>query len=135
MELFPGLTKSQQYTIKEEDIASFNGQVVHRVCSTFVLAREVEWATRQYVLDVLQPGQEGIGTQLTIDHEGPAFPGEVLTIDSRIESWDRGQLLCSFKAHVAGRPVASGKTGQRIMDKMKLAERFMQVRAQAAAKN
>jgi fluoroacetyl-CoA thioesterase len=71
----PGDKKRLAYRVKREDVAAFQGEVVHPVCSTFTLAREVEWATRQFVLEMREPHEEGIGTQLVIDHKSPAFVG------------------------------------------------------------
>ena len=51
----------------------FSGKVVHPVCATFALARDIEWTTRQFVLQMRDDDEEGIGTMLTIDHRSPAL--------------------------------------------------------------
>jgi fluoroacetyl-CoA thioesterase len=116
----PGEKKIMHYRVREPDVASFNGEVVHPVCATFTLAREIEWATRQFVLEMREQDEEGIGTFLTIDHKGPAFVGEEITIEAVIDRIERHELICSYIAKVEDRMVASGKTGQKILKREKL---------------
>jgi fluoroacetyl-CoA thioesterase len=68
------------------DFASFDSGLVHPVCSTYVLAREMEWASRLFVLDMLEDDEEGIGTKLEINHLSPALEGEELRVEATISS-------------------------------------------------
>lgn len=114
--------KQHQYLVKPDDIAAFHGRVVHRVCATFVLAREVEWTTRQFVFDLCEPAEEGIGTHVSIDHKSPAFVGEEITFTARIDALEGNLLTCSVEARVGDRLIATGKTGQRILPREKIAK-------------
>lgn len=117
-------TKSLTYRVKPEDVAAFNGEVVHQVCSTFTLAREIEWTTRQFVLDLRDDDEEGIGTHVSIDHKSPAFVGEDIIFTARIDSLVNGELICSYEAHVGERLIAVGKTGQKILKRDKISKIF-----------
>ena len=119
-----GSSKEVRYLVKEDDVASFKGEIVHPVCSTFTLAREVEWATRQFVLDMRDGDEEGIGTSLTIKHRGPAFVGEELIIEASIININSNELMCSFIVRVGGRIVATGETGQKILKREKITKLF-----------
>ncbi|GIV37792.1 MAG: hypothetical protein KatS3mg032_2171 [Cyclobacteriaceae bacterium] len=44
----PGDVQEYRFTVQPDDVACFNDEVVHPVCSTFTLAREIEWTTRQF---------------------------------------------------------------------------------------
>lgn len=112
------------YRVREEDVAAFNGEVVHAVCSTFVLAREIEWTTRQFVLQIRDDDEEGIGTHVSIDHKSPAFVGEDIIFTARIVTLDQGELICSYDARVGDRLIATGKTGQKILKREKIARIF-----------
>lgn len=103
--------------ITPDDIASFYGQVVHEVYSTFALARDAEWTGRQFVLGMKEDDEEGIGTELLVNHLKPAFPGETITFVGRIEYIERNEVICSFEAKVGDRLIATGKTGQKILKK------------------
>lgn len=119
-----GDLKQTRYTVKEEDVAAFQGNVVHRVCATFTLAREIEWTTRQFVLDLRDDDEEGVGTSLSIDHRGPAFVGEEITFTAWFDHMDDHELICSYEAKVKDRLIAVGKTGQKILKREKIVKLF-----------
>jgi fluoroacetyl-CoA thioesterase len=106
--------------VESADIAAFSGMVVHPVYSTFALARDVEWATRQFVIDMRDEDEEGIGTLLTIEHTSPAFMGEEVVFTSTIDGLNDHEVLCSYKVEVGERLIARGKTGQKILKKDKI---------------
>jgi fluoroacetyl-CoA thioesterase len=115
-----GDRKWYTHTVQPADVAAFHGQVVHSVCATFSLAREVEWATRQFVLDLREDDEEGVGTFLSIEHKGPAFVGEDIVIEAWVESLEGNELICAYQASVQQRLVATGKTGQKILKRERL---------------
>ena len=119
-----GDTKTYLITIKESDVAAFHGKVVHSVCSTFALARNIEWSSRLFVLEMKEPDEEGIGTMLTIEHKSPAFVGEELMIEAKIENIKGNELICTYIASVGERIVAFGKTGQKVLKKKKIETLF-----------
>jgi len=113
----PGDEKEYRVVVSENDIASFHGEQVHPVCSTFTLAREIEWSTRLFVLEVIEPEEEGIGTMINIEHLGPAYVGEQLHIISRVRSFIENELICDYTVKVGDRTIARGETGQKIIKK------------------
>ena len=117
----PGDIKEFRSVVRTEDVARFHGVVVHEVCSTFALARDIEWTTRQFVLDMKEDDEEGVGTYLQIKHMGPAFVGEEITFRGIFDHLTDNELVCSFEAFVGDREIARGKTGQKILkvDKIK----------------
>ena len=119
-----GDIKEYRSVVKPQDVASFQGQTVHDVCSTFALAREVEWTTRQFVLDMKDENEEGIGTFLQISHEAPAFVGEEIIFRGMYEGMAGNELMCSFEARVGDRMVARGKTVQKILTLEKIRSIF-----------
>jgi len=119
-----GDVKEYKTVVRQADVARFHGSIVHPVCSTFALARDVEWTTRQFVLEMKDDDEEGIGTYLQISHLGPAFVGEEITIKGRFESLSGSELMCSFEARVGDRMIASGKTGQKILKLEKIKSIF-----------
>jgi fluoroacetyl-CoA thioesterase len=120
----PGDKKQIVYTVLSEDVAAFKGNVVHAVCATFTLAREIEWATRQFVLEMRDDDEEGIGTYLTIEHKGPAYVGEQLVVEAWVDKVEGNELICSYQAKVNDRLIATGKTGQKILKREKLKKLF-----------
>ena len=120
----PDDRKQTRYVVRQEDVAAFNGEVVHPVCSTFALGREVEWAGRQFVLEMRETHEEGVGTQLVIDHKAPAFVGEEIVVTAIVDKIENHELICTFEATVNGRIIATGKTGQKILSREKINKIF-----------
>ncbi|MEP2772562.1 MAG: hotdog domain-containing protein [Fulvivirga sp.] len=119
-----GDKKQYAFTVEAKDVARFHGETVHEVCSTFVLAREVEWSTRLFVLDMTESDEEGVGTMLEIKHKSPAFVGETVLIEAEVERFENNELICNYAARVHDRLVAVGQTGQKILKKDKIKEIF-----------
>ena len=116
----------QEYrrVIEPGDIASFQGKVVHSVCATFALARDIEWTSRLFILQMCESDEEGIGTMLTINHKGPAFVGEELAIFARVQQLTDNELICSYEVFVEDRLIATGLTGQKILTREKIGRLF-----------
>ena len=119
-----GDIKEYRTVVTSQDVATFHGATVHAVCSTFALAREVEWTTRLFVLEMKEEGEEGVGTYLEIHHEGPAFVGEEIVIQGRYEAMTGVELTCSFVARTGNRVIALGKTRQKILTVEKIKSIF-----------
>ena len=118
------INDKKQYTkiVKATDLASFELGMVHPFCSTFALAREIEWSSRLFVLEMLDEDEEGIGTKLEINHISPALEGEELMIEAIITSLKHHEIICRIEVSVQDRKIASGITGQKILKKTKLAD-------------
>ena len=116
----PGDQKIYQFRVGEDDTAAFHGEQVHPVCSTFVLAREIEWSSRLFVLEMKEEDEEGIGTQLSIQHASPAFIGEKLEIVATVKSLVKNEIICTYEVRVEDRLIAHGETGQKVMLKERI---------------
>jgi fluoroacetyl-CoA thioesterase len=115
-----GDRKSYSTIVQSSDQATFHGQLVHPVCSTFALAREMEWSSRLFFIDMMEEDEEGVGTFLDIQHRSPAFVGEALIITATIGSIVGNELMCNIEVKSGERIIALGKTGQRMLKKDKL---------------
>jgi fluoroacetyl-CoA thioesterase len=115
-----GDSKTYRHRVSAADFARFNGEVVHPVYSTFALARDAEWTTRQFVLEMRDDDEEGIGTFVHIDHRSPAFENDEVSFQGVVEEVRGNELICSVVATVNDRVVATVRTGQKILKKDKL---------------
>ena len=106
--------------VTDKDVAAFHGKVVHPVCSTFTLAREAEWTTRQFVLDLKEEHEEGIGTFVTVEHKAPAKVGSTILFEAWIERLEQNEIVCRYQASVQHKVVATGTTGQKVFAKEKI---------------
>lgn len=104
----------------DEDVAKFETGIVHPFYGTFALGRDAEWASRQFVLEMLDEDEEGIGTFLTIEHHSPALVGETVVFKASIFNLQGNAIDCNYEAHVNDRLIATGTTGQKILKKEKV---------------
>ncbi len=123
-----GDKKEYTITVSEKDIAEFETGVVHRFYSTFALARDAEWACRLFVLDMKESDEEGIGTFIHVDHHSPALIGTQVLFVAEVKSIKGNEIICSFKATLGGRLIATGETGQKILKKERLQQLAKQVK-------
>lgn len=107
-------------TVTEQDQAIFHGEVLHPVCATFALARDFEWSSRLFFLEMKEEDEEGVGTYLSVEHKSPAFVGEEIIFTARVEEIMGMELFCAIEARVGDRLVAFGKTGQKMLKKERL---------------
>ena len=119
--------KQHRKIVGATDLANFEVGMVHPFCSTFVLAREMEWASRLFVLEMLDEDEEGIGTKLEINHLSPALEGEELIIEAKITSLEQHEIICGIEVTVGERVIATGITGQKILKKTKLADLIINI--------
>ena len=116
-------------TVTEADLATFETGNVHPFYATFALGRDVEWACRQFVLDLKEADEEGIGTFLNITHKSPAMLGDVVEIRAMLTELHGNTVNCSFVVMVSDRLVAEGTQGQKILKREKLDRLIDQIRA------
>ncbi|HQQ96311.1 MAG TPA: hotdog domain-containing protein [Cyclobacteriaceae bacterium] len=120
----PGDTKEFRTVVKETDQAIFHETLLHPVCSTFALARDIEWSSRLFFIEMKEDDEEGVGTLLEIEHRSPAFVGEELVIKATVARVVGNELICEIEVKTGSRLVAVGKTGQRMLKKEKLKQIF-----------
>lgn len=111
-------------TVTEADQAIFHGEVLHAVCSTFALARDFEWSSRLFFIEMKESDEEGVGTYLSIDHKSPSFVGEEIKIVATVEKLEGNELICSIEARCGNRLIATGNTGQKMLKKDRLKQLF-----------
>ena len=120
----PGDVKTYRKVVTDSDLAPFHGETLHPVYSTFSLARDFEWSSRLFFLEMKEEDEEGVGTFLSIEHKSPAKVGEEVIITARIETILDNELICIIEARSGDRLIASGKTGQKMLKKEKLNKLF-----------
>jgi len=115
-----GHTMRLVHIVEQADLATFETGNVHPFYSTFALGRDAEWTCRQFVLQMKENDEEGIGTFLNIRHKSPAMLGDTVEFIATVSLLEGHQIDCSFVAKVGDRIVAEGEQGQKILKKEKL---------------
>jgi fluoroacetyl-CoA thioesterase len=116
----PGDQKKFVKQVTASDFVRFEAEVLHAVYATYSLARDFEWSSRLFFIEMKELDEEGVGTFLSIDHKSPAFEGETVTITATVEKCEGHELICAIEARVEDRIIAVGKTGQKMLKLEKL---------------
>ena len=119
-----GATKTFIHKVVDGDAARFESGEVHNVYSTFALSRDAEWSGRLFVLEMKEPGEEGIGTGITVTHHSPALMGQDVVFTATLAEVNKNEVVVDYTAHVGDRLIGSGKTWQKILKKEKLDRLF-----------
>jgi predicted thioesterase len=123
-----GDVKTYQVTVTEKDTAQFGGDEVHPVYATFALARDAEWTCRQFVLQMKEAHEEGIGTHVTVNHQAPALVGETVRFRATLTQVADHKVICEYVAYVGSRLIAYGEQGQKILSRTRLNNLFESLR-------
>ncbi|MFC4075879.1 thioesterase family protein [Salinithrix halophila] len=83
-----------EVTVTREMTASFGGVEVHPVLSTVSMVYHMEWAGRKVILPFLEPGEEGVGGAISVEHRAPAPVGKVVTFTAEAIEVTSRKVLC-----------------------------------------
>lgn len=119
-----GSAKFHDFVVNQKDLAKFTEGLVHPVCSTFALAREVEYASRLFVLEGKAEDEEGIGTFLEIKHIAPALLGARIHCKAEVLTHIEQELICKVDVYEGEKQLASCRTGQKVLKKEQLKKIF-----------
>lgn len=123
-----GDRKTFERVVRKEDTAAFESGSVHPVYATFALARDAEWCSRLFVLEMKEELEEGIGTFVNVKHISPAFTGDTVLFEAVISELEGNGINCLFMAKVGERIIAEGKTGQKILTKERIGKMFKELK-------
>jgi predicted thioesterase len=94
---------------------------VHPVYATYTMAKHFEEAGRKLLLRYLEPGEEGLGSSVSVEHLAPSWVGDRLMIEARCVAVDGTRLTCECRAtDGAGRQVGTGSTVQVVLPRDRL---------------
>lgn len=117
-----GATFEHSITVVTEMCPHFDGAMLHPVLATWTVVHQFEIAGRKLLEPHLEPGEEGIGVHISVDHGSPACVGSVVSFRAVAEASDGRRLRTRMTAGVGDRVIASGLFVQAIVRKDKLAE-------------
>lgn len=123
----PGDRQVYETTVTPAKLARFEGQLVHPVYATFALGQDAEWACRQFVLAMQEPGETGMGTFLSIQHLAPAPLGAAVRIEAELVAVEGREVRCRYRAFSGSRLLAQGEQHQRIVSQARLDQHLQQL--------
>jgi predicted thioesterase len=108
---------------------------LHRVYSTYTMAKHFEEVGRKLLVPHLEPFEQGIGSAVNVEHVGMALPGMQVRLEARFDRLQGRRLWCSVRAwNELGDLIGRGSTVQVVMAAALLERRFadLEVRLRAA---
>jgi fluoroacetyl-CoA thioesterase len=103
--------------VRPGDLARFGTDLVHPLYSTFALARDAEWTCRQFVIQLAEADEEGMGTAIQVNHKSPAAEGSLVEITATLRSIHGNEITCDFTAICGNHIIATGYQVQKILKK------------------
>jgi fluoroacetyl-CoA thioesterase len=113
----PAATASHRHTVTGADVAAFADGVVHRVYGTAAMVRDMEYASRLVLLDLLEPGEEGVGAEVWCRHLAPVPVGATVELVATATEQGARRLVCRVEARYDGRLVGEGRVTQVVVDR------------------
>lgn len=125
--LKPGHREQMQVTVTGEMTASFGGKEVHPTLSTVAMIYYMEWVGRQVILPFLEEGEEGVGSEISIQHRAPAPVGKEVTFTAEVIEVKPPKVVCRVRAEHDKSLVGAGTFVQAILSKQGILERIRQM--------
>ena len=98
---------------------------LHRVYSTYTMAKHFEEVGRKLLVPHLEPFEQGIGSAVNVEHVGMALPGMRVRLEARFDRMQGRRLWCSVQAwNELGDLIGRGSTVQVVMEAARLEQRF-----------
>jgi predicted thioesterase len=110
--------------VTPEMTARFFDCLIHPVYATFALVEHAEYATRQAILQFLEPGEDAVGASIELEHTGATPVGWIVEIRARVVAVEGRSIRCEIRAYNRHGEIARGRGGQRVVSKEKLRARI-----------
>ena len=124
--LKPGLTATRRITIDKPRTIDFLGENL-RVYATPELVRDFEIACREFLLTHCDPGEDSVGTGISVTHGGATLLGMNVDITVTVKAVDGRKVAFELVARDGAEEVSRGEHGRFVVEVEKL-------RARVAAK-
>lgn len=88
----------------------------HQVYATYWMARHFEEVGRMVLVPHLEPGDQGVGTKVHVEHEAAALVGDTVHVTGRHRETSGNRLVVDCEARLAdGTVVGRGWTEQAVL--------------------
>ncbi len=125
-----GLTFSREVVVDESRCIGFMGKE-GMVYATPRMVSDVEYSCRDYLLEHLDPGEDSVGSHVTIDHLAATPLGLKVKIDVKIAEVDRRKVTFEFTVTDPVEQCGRGKHVRFVVESAKTRERLAAKRAKA----
>ena len=128
--LKPGLSSSRSVLVDESRCIGFMGKE-GAVYATPRMVSDVEYTCRDFLLAHLDPGEDSVGTHVSIDHLAATPLGLNVSVEIKIEEVDRRKVVFGFSVKDPIEEVGRGRHVRFVVETAKTRERLAAKRAKA----
>ena len=125
-----GLSHRKTLKVDEARCIGFMGKE-GMVYATPRMVSDVEYACRDFLLEHLDPGEDSVGTHVSIDHLAATPLGLDVTIEITVSEIDRRKVTFSFSVKDPVEEVGRGTHVRFVVETAKTRERLAAKRAKA----
>jgi len=125
-----GLQTTKAVAVDESRCIGFMGKE-GMVYATPRMVSDVEYTCRDFLLQHLDPGEDSVGTHVSIDHLAATPMGLKVTIEAQIAEIDRRKVVFSFSVKDPIEEVGRGRHVRFVVETAKTRERLAAKRAKA----
>ena len=125
-----GITVSREYSIDRSRTIDFMGEDA-RVYATPMLVRDIEVASRDLLLEHLDPGEDSVGTRVEIDHLAATLLGMKVTITATLAELKGRAAIFEVSASDGVDVVCRGRNSRFIANVEQVKQRLKQKQAKA----
>lgn len=109
-------------TVTPDMCATLDGVAIHPVYSTFWLAYHAEVAARRAIEGYFDEGENAVGGEVCIRHEGMCAIGDHVRVEARVTNVREKMITCSIEAFSSTRRIASGHQVQIVLPQTRIDE-------------
>jgi len=128
--LIPGIAGRKVLHVDEGRCIAFMGPE-NAVYATPHMVSDVEYAIRDFLLAYLDPGEDTVGTHVSIDHLAATPKGMRVTIEYAVTKVDGRSVRCAFKVRDEVEECGAGVHVRFVVDVDKTRQRLAKKRASA----
>jgi fluoroacetyl-CoA thioesterase len=119
------LTVTPEMTVQFEELGR-----LHPVYASYWMAKHFEEAGRKVLLPHLEPGENGLGSEVSVSHTASALPGMGVVITATFERQEGRRVHCALRAvSELGDEIGTGTTTQVVLSQERIDAGFEQLRA------
>ena len=130
--LRPGISKVKRIVVDRDRTISFMGDE-GRVYGTPELARDIEHACRDILLEHADPGEDSVGVEIAVRHTAPTLPGMAVEITATVTAVEGRKVTFDVVAKDEVEPIGGATHTRFIVDVAKTHERLKAKAARRAA--
>jgi len=129
--LRPGISRTETRIVDLPRTIDFMGEDL-RIYSTPELLRDIEFTSRNLLLEHCDPGEDSVGMRAEFDHSAATPLGMEVRITATVAVVEGRRVVLDVVAHDAVEEIAHGRHTRFVVDMAKAKQRLMAKQAKSA---